>query len=145
MPWHGTCPICGQLAWADHLFQILYIGQVLFHRSFAWRKSCQFFDFRQRKQQLTCSSNYQNGRANWKIIEIYGHVNFRYSDFRELRRPKKFWKKSLKFFWLLIWKNCFKFCCLLKISDKGQMISKCLFGVIVWTKKPTNFFPGFLP
>ena len=28
---------------------------------------------------------------------------------------------------------------------KGQIISKCLYGVIVWTKKPTKFFPGFLP
>jgi hypothetical protein len=28
---------------------------------------------------------------------------------------------------------------------KGQLISKCLFGVIAWTKKPTKFFPGFLP
>ena len=28
---------------------------------------------------------------------------------------------------------------------KGRLISKCLFGVIVWTKKPTRFFPGFLP
>jgi len=30
-------------------------------------------------------------------------------------------------------------------SSKGQLISKCLFDVIVWTKKPTKFFPGFLP
>ena len=28
---------------------------------------------------------------------------------------------------------------------KGQLISKCLFGVIVWTKIPTKFFPEFLP
>ena len=28
---------------------------------------------------------------------------------------------------------------------KGQLISKCLFGVIIWTKKPTKFSPGFLP
>ena len=28
---------------------------------------------------------------------------------------------------------------------KGQLISKCLYGVIVWTKKPTKFFPGFMP
>ena len=34
---------------------------------------------------------------------------------------------------------------LISISTKGQLISKCLFGVIVWTKKTTNFFPGFLP
>ena len=30
-------------------------------------------------------------------------------------------------------------------ASTGQLISKCLFGVIVWTKIPTNFFPGFLP
>ena len=28
---------------------------------------------------------------------------------------------------------------------KGQLISKCPFGVIVWTKIPTKIFPGFLP
>jgi hypothetical protein len=28
---------------------------------------------------------------------------------------------------------------------KGQLISKCPFGVIVWTKIPTKFFPRFLP
>ena len=28
---------------------------------------------------------------------------------------------------------------------KGQLISKCLYGVIVWTKNQRNFFPGFLP
>ena len=28
---------------------------------------------------------------------------------------------------------------------KGQLISKCLFGVIVWTKIPTKKFPRFLP
>ena len=28
---------------------------------------------------------------------------------------------------------------------KGQLISKCPFGVIVWTQIPTNFFSGFLP
>ena len=29
--------------------------------------------------------------------------------------------------------------------SKGQLISKGHFGVIVWTKKPTKFLPGFLP
>ena len=29
--------------------------------------------------------------------------------------------------------------------DKGQLISKGLFDVIVWTKKPTKFFKEFLP
>ena len=28
---------------------------------------------------------------------------------------------------------------------KGQSISKCPFGVIVWTKIPTKIFPRFLP
>ena len=28
---------------------------------------------------------------------------------------------------------------------KGQLISKCPFGVIVWTKIPTKKFPEFLP
>ena len=28
---------------------------------------------------------------------------------------------------------------------KGQLISKCRYGVFVWTKKPTKIFPGFLP
>ena len=30
-------------------------------------------------------------------------------------------------------------------QSKGQLISKCPFGVIVWTKIPTKKFPGFLP
>ena len=28
---------------------------------------------------------------------------------------------------------------------KGQLISKCPFGVKTSSKKPKNFFPGFLP
>jgi len=28
---------------------------------------------------------------------------------------------------------------------KGQLISKCPFGVKTSSKKPTKFFPGFLP
>ena len=32
-----------------------------------------------------------------------------------------------------------------KKEHKGQLISKCPFVVIVWTKIPTKFFPGFLP
>ena len=41
----------------------------------------------------------------------------------------------------------FKCCFKIKLIElvKGQLISKGLFGVIVWTKKPTNFFKGFLP
>ena len=31
------------------------------------------------------------------------------------------------------------------LSSKGQLILKCLFGAIVWTKIPSNFYPGFLP
>ena len=30
-------------------------------------------------------------------------------------------------------------------AAKGQLISKCPFGVIVWTKIPPKFFQGFLP
>ena len=29
--------------------------------------------------------------------------------------------------------------------NKGQLISKGLFDVIVWTKKPTKYLQGFLP
>ena len=32
-----------------------------------------------------------------------------------------------------------------EISSKGQLISKCPLGVIVWTEIPTKNFPGFLP
>ena len=32
-----------------------------------------------------------------------------------------------------------------KTVTKGQIISKCPFGVIIWTEIPTEFFPGFLP
>ena len=31
-----------------------------------------------------------------------------------------------------------------RVHAKGQIISKCPFGVIVWTKIPTKFIPGFL-
>ena len=30
-------------------------------------------------------------------------------------------------------------------GHKGQLISKCPFGLVVWTKITTKFFPGFLP
>jgi hypothetical protein len=30
-------------------------------------------------------------------------------------------------------------------SSKGQLISKCPFGVFKSPKKPLNFFPGLLP
>ena len=30
-------------------------------------------------------------------------------------------------------------------GPKGQLISKCPFGVFKSPKKPTKFFPGFLP
>ena len=30
-------------------------------------------------------------------------------------------------------------------SDKGQLISKCPFGVYKYPKKPTKFLSGFLP
>ena len=33
----------------------------------------------------------------------------------------------------------------ISVKVKGQLISKYPFGVIVWTKIPTKFFPGFLP
>ena len=31
------------------------------------------------------------------------------------------------------------------VCTKGQLILKCPFGVFKSSKKPTNFFPGFLP
>ena len=33
----------------------------------------------------------------------------------------------------------------INLKLKGQSISKCFLGVIVWTKRPMTFFPGFLP
>ena len=83
--------------------------------------------------------------------------NERWGNFKYWKLPQRLFfgriQDAIICFWDLLtfnqtsknWENGFKFCCLLKISDKGQMISKCLYGVIVWTKKPTNFFPGFLP
>ena len=32
-----------------------------------------------------------------------------------------------------------------QFDTKGQFISKCPFGVIVWTKIPTNCFENFCP
>ena len=51
------------------------------------------------------------------------------------------------------WKKCnglhngvkYLFSNLILQVSKGQLISKCPFGVNVWTKIPTKFFPGFLP
>ena len=40
-----------------------------------------------------------------------------------------------KLFWPTVRKNC----------SKGQLISKGLFGVIVWTKNPKNFVKDFCP
>ena len=31
------------------------------------------------------------------------------------------------------------------LLSKGQLISKCSFGVIIWTKIQTKIFPEFLP
>ena len=46
-------------------------------------------------------------------------------------------------------KKCIKFISTASLCSsllaKGHLISKCIFGVIVWTKKTTKFFPGFLP
>ena len=58
------------------------------------------------------------------------------------RKILQTWKKNWKVFQPQLKsfsKNYFK-----SIS-KGQLISKCPFGVFKSPKKPTNFFPGFLP
>jgi hypothetical protein len=34
---------------------------------------------------------------------------------------------------------------LMNYLAKGQLVSKCPLGVFKSSKKPTNFFPGFLP
>ena len=36
-------------------------------------------------------------------------------------------------------------CLLVSILSKGQLISKCPFGFIVWTKLPTKLFLNFCP
>ena len=61
---------------------------------------------------------------NWKYVLRISHVSriFPWSNFTIL-----------------------KFCQKCILHSKGQLISKCPFGVIVWTKIPTKFFPGFLP
>ena len=39
-----------------------------------------------------------------------------------------------------------QFSCNVEMSDvKGQLISKCPFGIIVWTKLPTKLFLDFCP
>ena len=60
--------------------------------------------------------------------------------------------------WFLLRSSFFYRCCAVLIERKsfdyfisklwiteGQLISKCRFGVIVWTKIPTKIIPGFLP
>ena len=46
-------------------------------------------------------------------------------------------------------KKCIKFISTVSLCSsllaKGQLISKCPFGVFKSSKKPTKFFPGFLP
>ena len=53
------------------------------------------------------------------------------------------WKKLFppadgSYKWIIMHEKCGR-------PDKGQWISKCPFGVIVWTKIPTKKNPGFLP
>ena len=43
--------------------------------------------------------------------------------------------KQIKAFYCMKW----------YIITKGQLISKCLFGIIVWTKIPTKLFLDFCP
>ena len=71
--------------------------------------------------------------------------------------PKTFWiskqernKPSRISFCIVIWSDnqqIMLIVCKTTISRfiKGQLNSKWPFGVIVWTKIPTKFFPGFLP
>jgi len=46
---------------------------------------------------------------------------------------------------LLFILQTFQFFDWLSVVTKGQLISKCPFGVKTSSKKPTKFFPGFLP
>ena len=41
--------------------------------------------------------------------------------------------------------NIFSVCTFCTTLAKGKLISKCLFGVIVWTKNQWNFFQDFCP
>ena len=68
-------------------------------------------------------SNWKGSEWAWKSDPI--HLFFTWNWFS----IEKGWKQ-----WNLI-----------KIATKGQLISKCPFGVIIWTKIPTKYFPGFLP
>ena len=53
---------------------------------------------------------------------------------KSVKKREKMAKDRLKF-----WKR------IDKIYTKGQLISKCPFGVIVWTKIPTKRFDKFCP
>ena len=44
-----------------------------------------------------------------------------------------------------IWKKTPNFICRYNMNSKGQLISKCLFGVVVLTKIATSILQGFLP
>ena len=57
-------------------------------------------------------------------------------EIKERKNYHQFYKNSGRFM-------C-KFCNQIATS-KGQLISKCSFDVIVWTRIPTKFFPRFLP
>ena len=71
--------------------------------------------FPQNQQNYFC----HNKPEKMSIWEMQGHIQF---------------LESIETFWIVILLNA-----------KGQLISKCLFGAIVSTKKPMKFFKNFCP
>ena len=67
----------------------------------------------------------------WKNLRKYGSVSYSFSLYsHDPENSQTFYaRQSSTTQW----------------SVKGQLISKCPFGVMVCTKIPTKFFPGFLP
>ena len=85
-----------------------------------------------------------------------------WQDIQQCRVPLDWFKIStdcvpvssnLSFIWKLVKQNWWKFRGLHSVNvvirlnafTKGQLISKCPFGVIVWTKIPTKKFDKFCP
>ena len=68
---------------------------------------------------------------NWNKLDKQDYLYFLLAIF-----PSSYYLETLQCTSLVTWPICFKF---------SQWISKCLLGVIVWTKIPEKIFPGFLP
>ena len=120
-------------------FVLNYIPIVMFQRSNLisiikelpeCRKGCLYEEM---KGTIIWSAYVLGKQLHIKVIRVgrdYPNPRFKIRIIFDLETS--LWKSDFVTFW----QGC---------KAKGQLISKCLFGVIVWTKKPMQFFPEYLP